>query len=520
MKTRLYIFTFISVALIIVIIGYAGMTMSLNYMQQKYIELQLDINKRQAQNMAMFLENQLKNGASKKEVRENLQQALAGSDEDKGYLCMFDKYDAELVCHPNKNKVGTKLPSSLTFENNKTGDVEKTRNVILEGLEAGGLFNTPNKTEIAYMIPVKGTEWMISAHENIQTIKDEIMSQKKMFLTGFLIMAFITAVLATLMARLVGRRYEKTIEEQNLALENANEELKTVNNDLNHKNEEITLQKKIIEDQHEEVKKKNEKITEQNEQIKSSIQYARRIQEALLPPDKVISEVLNEYFIFYKPRDIVSGDFYWFKKIKNTLIFAVADSTGHGVPGAFMSMLGIAFLNEIVTEDFYASENCTAAIILNNLRDKIKTTLRQTGKGDNQTSDGMDMSIILVDTETLMMQFAGAYNPLYIIRKNKLTEVQADKMPVGIYVKDGQNFTNKRAQLLKDDILYMFSDGYYDQFGEETGRKFMKKRFRELLEEVSVKPMKEQKQILETTLKDWQGESEQADDILVVGIKI
>ena len=520
MKTKLYIFTFLSVTIIIVVIGWFGMKLSLDYMQKKYIELQLDINKRQAQNMASFLENQLKNGATKKEVRDNLQRALVGSYEDKGFLCMFDKYNAEMVCHPNKDKVGTKLSSSLTFENEKTGDVEKTRNVILEGLETGGLFHTPNKTEVAYMVPVKGTEWMISAHENIQTIKDEILSQKKMFLIGFIIMAFVTAVLATLMARLVGRRYEKTIEEQNLALENANEELKTVNNALNNKNEEITLQKKIIEDQHEEVKKKNEKITEQNDQIKASIQYARRIQEALLPPEKVISEMLNEYFVFYKPRDIVSGDFYWFKKMKNTLIFAAADSTGHGVPGAFMSMLGIAFLNEIVTEDFYASDNCTAAIILDNLRDKIKKTLRQTGSGDNQTSDGMDMSIVLINTENLMVQFAGAYNPLYIVRNNKLTEVHADKMPVGIYVKDDQNFTNKRAQLQKNDILYMFSDGYYDQFGEETGRKFMKKRFRELLEEISPKSMKEQYEILDKTFTEWKGNTEQSDDVLVTGIKI
>ncbi len=520
MKTKLYIFTFISVALIIVIIGYVGMTMSLDYMQQKYIELQLDINKRQAQNMATFLENQLKNGATKKEVRENLQQALVGSDEDKGFLCMFDKYDAELVCHPDKDKVGTKLPSSLTFENKKTGDTEKTRNVILEGIEAGGLFHTPNKTEVAYMIPVKGTEWMISAHENVQTIKNEIMSQKKMFLIGFVILAFIIAVLATLMARLVGRRYEKTIEEQNSALENANEELKSINNALNAKNQEILMQKQIIEDQHQEVIKKNEKIAEQNEQIKSSIQYARRIQSALLPPEKKMSEVLKDYFIFYKPRDIVSGDFYWFKQIKNTIIFAVADSTGHGVPGAFMSMLGIAFLNEIVTEDFYASENCTASIILDNLRDKIKTTLRQTGKDNNQTSDGMDMAIILLNKENKIMQYAGAYNPLYIVRNNKLTEVQPDKMPVGVYVKDDEKFTNKKAQLKEGDILYMFSDGYYDQFGEETGRKFMKIRFREFLEEISIKPMNEQKEILNKTFTEWKGKTEQSDDVLIAGIKI
>ncbi len=519
MKTKLYFFTFISVASVIVIIGYFGMTMSLDYMQKKYIELQLDINKRQAQNMAMFLENQLKNGASKKEVRENLQQALAGSDDEKGFLCMFDKYNAELICHPDQNKIGTKLPPSFLFENPENGYTEKTRNVILEGIEAGGLFHTPNSTEVAYMIPVRGTEWMISAHENIQTIKNEILSQKKIFLTGFLIIASVTALLATLMARLIGRKYEKTIEEQNIALEQVNEELKSVNNDLNRKNEEVTLQKQIIEDQHEETKKKNSQITEQNNQIKSSIQYAKRIQEALLPPDTFISEILNDYFIYYKPRDIVSGDFYWIKKIKNTVIFAVADSTGHGVPGAFMSMLGIAFLNETVTEDFYESDNCTAALILDGLREKIKISLRQTGT-DDTAKDGMDMAIVLIDTDDLTMQFAGAYNPLYIVRKGKLTEVQADKMPVGVYLKDSRKFTNKRAALQPGDILYMFSDGYYDQFGQESGRKFMKKRFRELLEEISLKPMKEQYEILDKTFKEWKGNTEQSDDILVVGVKL
>ena len=132
----------------------------------------------------------------------------------------------------------------------------------------------------------------------------------------------------------------------------------------------------------------------------------------------------------------------------------------------------------------------------------------------------MDMSIILINTENLTMQYAGAYNPLYIVRNNKLTEVQADKMPVGVYVKDNQNFTNKRAQLQKNDILYMFSDGYYDQFGEETGRKFMKKRFREFLEEISVKPMKEQKEIADKTFSEWKGQTEQSDDVLLAGIKI
>ncbi|MCF6366961.1 MAG: SpoIIE family protein phosphatase [Bacteroidales bacterium] len=554
MKTRLYLLTFVLVAVVIIGFGYAGMTLSLNYMQQKYIELQLDINKRQAENMAAFLENQLKNGSSKQEVRDNLQTALVGSDAEKGFLCMFDKYDAEMICHPDENQIGMKLPASMSFENAETGETDKTRNVILEGLATGGLFHKENGTDIAYMVPVKGTGWMISAHENIENIRAEIMSQKEMFLLGFLVISIVSAIVATLMARLVGRRYEKKIEEQNILLENTNEELNTTNNELHAKHKEISLQKKVIEDQHEQVKEKNEElksineeltqknheinlqktiiedqhdhvkkqneqISEQNEQIKSSILYARRIQEALLPPNSQIQEVINEHFIIFKPKDIVSGDFYWFKKINNNIVFAAADSTGHGVPGAFMSMLGIAFMNEIVTEDFHSSASCSASTILDDLREKVKNTLHQTGE-DDQTKDGMDMALILLNTENLVMQFAGAYNPLYIVRNNKLTEVPADKMPVGVYLKDSETFTNKKAQLQKGDILYMFSDGYYDQFGGDNGRKFMKKRFRELLEEVSDKNMNEQKQVLENTLAEWQGKHEQADDILVIGIKI
>ncbi len=554
MKTRLYILTFLLVALVVTGLGYVGMTLSLNYMQKKYVELQLDINKRQAETMAAFLENQLKKGQSKDDIRQNFQESINGTDADKGFLCMFDKYDAELICHPDENKIGMKLPSTMNFENNETGEVFKTRNVILEGLSSGGLFHYPNKTEVAFMVPVKGTGWMLSAHENIESIKSEISNQKKMFLIGFGIISLLTALLATLMARLVGRRYEKQIESQNIILEtsnekiniantklkskneeinlqkniiedqnkqvkNQNEELKSINDQLNAKNQEIILQKKVIEDQHKFVTNQNIQITEQNEQITASIQYAKRIQEALLPPASLIKQAINDSFVFFKPKDIVSGDFYWFKRIGKNIVFAVADSTGHGVPGAFMSMLGIAFMNEIVTDEFHNSNSCSASTILDDLREKVKNTLRQTGE-DDQTKDGMDMALILLNTETLVLQYAGAYNPLYIVRNNKLTEVQADKMPVGVYLKDKEAFTNKKAQLHLGDTLYMFSDGYYDQFGGESGRKFMKKRFRELLEDISVKEMTEQKDILEKTFYDWKGEHDQADDILVVGIKL
>jgi serine phosphatase RsbU (regulator of sigma subunit) len=519
MKTKLYILTFLLIAGVVIGFSYIGMNYALKYMQQKYIELQLDINKRQAENMAVFLENQIKKGVAQNEVRENLQMALKVSNPDKGFLCMFDKYDAEMICHPDENMLGMKLPSEFNFENYLTGETNKTRNVIIEGIAKGGLFHTDSKTEIAYMVPVKGTGWMLSSHENIDTIKTEIESQKKLFLIGFIIISILTAIIATIMARLVGRGYEKKIEEQNVVLENTNEELNTINNQLHQKNQEILVQKNIIEDQHTFVKKQNVQISEQNEQITSSIQYASRIQSALLPPEQLFTDVFKESFIYYQPRNIVSGDFYWFKIIRRHVVFAVADSTGHGVPGAFMSMLGIAYLNEIVSEERLNFETGTASTILNDLRDKIKSSLRQNGNND-QTKDGMDMTIIILNMENKALQFAGAYNPLYIVRNKKLTEVEGDKMPVGVYLKDSESFSNKRVQLKEGDALYMFSDGFYDQFGGDQDRKFMKKSFREMLEEVSDKPMLEQKEILHGILTEWKGSNEQSDDIVVAGIRI
>ena len=305
---------------------------------------------------------------------------------------------------------------------------------------------------------------------------------------------------------------KKQIAEANKELKQQAEELTLLNENLNQQNEEITAQRN-------EIKKQKEEIEEIHKKVSQSIDYAQRIQKSILPDNNIMKKYLSDYFVFFKPKDVVSGDFYWFKKIGKNIVFAVADSTGHGVPGAFMSMLGIAFLNEIITKEFYNSDSFSTALILDNLREKVKTTLHQTGE-DDKTKDGMDMSLILFNTETLVLQYSGAYNPLYIVRNKKLTEVKADKMPIGISFKDKKTFTNKKAQLQTGDTLYMFSDGYYDQFGGNTGRKFMKKTFRNLLEKISEKDMQTQKQILENTFSKWKGNMEQTDDILVAGIKI
>ncbi len=261
---------------------------------------------------------------------------------------------------------------------------------------------------------------------------------------------------------------------------------------------------------------KNRQIKQQNENITNSISYASRIQQALLPPDSFMDELINDYFVLFKPRDIVSGDFYWVGQQKNKIIVVAADSTGHGVPGAFMSMLGIAFLNEIVNK----YDNLKANDLLNELRKLVITSLRQSTEIAHGSKDGMDLALSIIDKDKNEIQFAGAFNPLYLIRNNELIIYKADKMPIAIHRKSEATFTNNIVKIQKNDVLYMFSDGYIDQFGGPDDRKFMGNQFRELLLNINVKSMVEQKEILDNTILNWIGDGSQLDDILVFGIRI
>jgi len=264
-----------------------------------------------------------------------------------------------------------------------------------------------------------------------------------------------------------------------------------------------------------EIERQRFEIEVKNKNITDSIQYASRIQNAVLPPEEYINETLPQHFIFFKPRDIVSGDYYWMTHKDGETVLAVADCTGHGVPGAFMSMLGIAFLNEIVNR----AEVLVASHILNGLREHVKKSLRQTGKLD-EAKDGMDIALCVFNGQKMQLQYAGAYNPLYIMRNGELIQLKADRMPIGIYHKEKESFTNHIIDLQSNDVIYLFSDGYNDQFGGKEGKKFMIKQFQNLIIEIHQKPLEEQKQILNNTLENWKGSQEQVDDILVIGFKI
>jgi len=297
-----------------------------------------------------------------------------------------------------------------------------------------------------------------------------------------------------------------------------------------------------IQEQKTEIEVQRDLSMKQEKEITSSINYASRIQHAMLPAETLFEENFDEHFIFFRPRDIVSGDFYWVRKVEDTIIIVAADCTGHGVPGAFVSMLGISILNKINIK----ANKTKAGDILDILREEIKFALKQTGK-DHELRDGMDLSLCLINMKTKELQFAGANNHLYIITKNKLStatlneltqnpaigvfsetadsnlnyliEIKADRQPIGIYRKE-YSFTTHTFNIHQGDKIYMFSDGFVDQFGGDKGHKFRSKYFKELLLQIQNENLPKQHDIIENTFDEWKRDRKQIDDVLVMGIKI
>ncbi len=263
------------------------------------------------------------------------------------------------------------------------------------------------------------------------------------------------------------------------------------------------------------LKKAQQEIISMNNEITDSILYAKRIQEAMLPHFDILTNCYPDSFRYYKPRSIVSGDFYWMSEQSGRLIVACADSTGHGVPGAFLSLIGISFLSKIVNERGITQPST----ILNRLRANIISHLHQEGKYV-VAGDGMDMSIISIDKRNYIMEFAGAMTPMYIIRDKHLIELRPDRMPVGYYDNENRAFSSSKVALKHGDQLYMFSDGYLDQFGGTNGLKMKTTKFKEILQKCCQKSNETQIMILETEFNAWRGSYDQVDDILVLGIQI
>jgi CheY-like chemotaxis protein len=270
-----------------------------------------------------------------------------------------------------------------------------------------------------------------------------------------------------------------------------------------------------IKQQHEDVLHQKDIISQKNEEITADLRYSKRIQDAMLPKDDEIRKVFPQHFIVNIPKNIVSGDFYWLDYRDDKVAIAVGDCTGHGVSGALMHMMGIIFLNETVKK----KQHTEPGDILAELRTHVMSSLHQTGKF-GEAQDGMDISICIIDLKKLSLKFAGANNPVYIVNNRRFKEIKGDRMPVGINVNFDKPFTTHEVEIENGDSIYMFTDGYADQFGGPKGKKFRYKYFKELIYGINGTPMTKQKEIVEQTFHKWRDDFEQVDDVLVMGIKI
>lgn len=405
-------------------------------------------------------------------------------------------------------------------------------------------FTSPGKNRFEYRIGKENEDWVQLGNRNFQSFSnmapgeyriwvrgcnnDGYWNEKGAFITvrilppwwrsnlayAIYILMLVITVVTIIKVREKALRTQKLIleqkvQERTLEVENQKDEIVLKNKALENQNQEILAQRDVLTTQ-------NEKILYQNKQIKDSILYAKRIQTAILPSTEILNSLHLEHFLIFRPKDIVSGDFYWMRQIKDFLLIAVADCTGHGVPGAFMSMLGNAFLNEIVSH----TEVVTPAQVLEKMRNLVIESLRQSGDG-LLTRDGMDMAFCAINMKTLEFQYAGAHNPVFIIRNNELIELRADRFPVGHHYTELQDFTNNKMLLQDDDKLYMFTDGIIDQFGGSKGRKLMIQNLRDAILQNSHLDFQSQKNELEKFLDNWMGtDYEQIDDMTLLGIKI
>jgi serine phosphatase RsbU (regulator of sigma subunit) len=321
-------------------------------------------------------------------------------------------------------------------------------------------------------------------------------------------------------------RTKRQMEEQNLSLKEQKEELLVLNEEIRQQNEEIVSQRDFIEEQNRSLESKNAIIEKSSQEIMASIAYAKRIQEAILPEMRVIQKWFPQSFVFYRPRDIVSGDFYWIAEKNYKIIVAAVDCTGHGIPGALMSMIGNELLNDIVK-----SRNITEPDkILHALRRGIIETLRQE-EGKNQ--DGLDIALCSIDAYPKEYQahlgspklcYAGVGNALVYVQQGQLHEIRPNRLMIGGLrgYRDDQKFEQHTIDIAEDTVIYLFSDGFQDQFGGHNDRKFSSKRFKELLFKIHSLPMEEQGQVLAQSLDDWMqpGAQKQVDDIMVLGLRV
>ncbi len=324
-------------------------------------------------------------------------------------------------------------------------------------------------------------------------------------------------------------KYLKIISAKNSAMKHTNNELahiseefktqndylKELNHELIEQNERIAEQNIQLVQQSKEMECQQELLIKQKQSIDESILYASYIQSALLPSEDILNDYFPDHFILYKPRDTLSGDFYFYRRLGDSIIIAAADCTGHGIPGALLSMLGIASISEIIHRIGINS----VGTILNEMSREVRSIIKR--KSNYDAKDGIDIAICRINLLTNDMEYAGAYNPVYVIHNGELIQLKGDKQSVGRSLNNKEPiFTNQYLRLQKGDSLYMFSDGYYDQLSSNNHKKFLVHNFQELLLRIVNEKMQTQKEILEKTFEEWRNGNEQTDDVMILGMRI
>jgi len=372
---------------------------------------------------------------------------------------------------------------------------------------------------------------LLEQQQRLDQLSLEKQKQQRKALIGIVALMIMVVILVTgslLLTRkknmLLGRQ-KREIEEKNRDLEQMNEEISAQRDEIEAQRDEIEAQRDMLYDQ-------KEAIEQYNVEIMKSIEYAKRIQSSTMPDLELLREIVTDYFLVFRPRDIVSGDFYWMARMEESTVLAVADCTGHGVPGAFMSVMGMSLLKEIVQKEYLTHPG----VILRRLRKEIIRSLGQKGISGEQR-DGMDISLIEINHGEKRIKYAGAFNSLYLVRKKDLKapdivnmkvmdgengyilyDIPADRMPVSFFDRMDK-YTTHGFSIEEGDQLYMYTDGYADQFGGERGKKFKYIPFKKLILASAGLPMDRQNKVLATTLDDWKGDFDQIDDICMIGLK-
>lgn len=394
------------------------------------------------------------------------------------------------------------------------GLVEKAYKEHLKYSElSDSLFTKDNKEALAGMEAQFNTEK--KEHENKILKQDARLNEAELRRKTTVNLALRGVIAIVIIFLVILFRNFKTIKKKKNKLSILYNEMSQQKEEIEAQSEQLEFQRDKLEAMHEEELRQKEALEETHKKIGSSIDYAQRIQRALLTQESKINSFFGEnHFILYQPKDKVSGDFYFFRKIRETIVIAIADCTGHGIPGAFMSMLGISLLDRIIKR----AEVETAAEVLEDLRQAVKSLLQQTGKYGEQ-QDGMDIGVVGFNPTTRELQFAGANVPLHIFHGGTHKEIKPDKQPISIYPKE-KPFTNHQLVLEPDSCIYLFSDGYKSQFGGKFGLPYGNKQLIDALKQVHTKPFPTQKKTLYTDLMQWKQDSPQIDDIMVFGAKL